>query len=110
MFRDNRSSQGGAKYTPPVHHQHCRSELHALILRLQSFIHPLQLTVNARRAALRRGEDPDVPVPLQGPQKGVLISVPLFHVTGSTSLAVRVKLNLVSALEAYFNNVDARDG
>lgn len=42
--------------------------------------------VGGRRAALRRGEDiPGLP---EGPQKGILISVPLFHVTGLTSLAV----------------------
>jgi hypothetical protein len=42
--------------------------------------------VGGRRAALRRGED--LPVPTAEPQKSMLISVPLFHVTGSTSLTV----------------------
>ncbi|KIK67403.1 hypothetical protein GYMLUDRAFT_217659 [Collybiopsis luxurians FD-317 M1] len=36
-----------------------------------------------RRAILRRGEDPASPP--EGPQKGALIAVPLFHVTGLTS-------------------------
>lgn len=52
----------------------------------------LQVTVGSRRAALRRGED--LPVPVPGPQKSVLISVPLFHVTGSTGLAVGDLLRL----------------
>ncbi|PPQ77756.1 hypothetical protein CVT25_011191 [Psilocybe cyanescens] len=39
-----------------------------------------------RRAALRRGED--IPPPPTGPQKGILLSVPLFHVTGLTSLTM----------------------
>ncbi|KAF5363672.1 hypothetical protein D9756_000643 [Leucocoprinus leucothites] len=42
--------------------------------------------VGGRRAALRRGED--LPVPVPEPQKSMLISVPLFHVTGSTSLTM----------------------
>lgn len=45
-----------------------------------------KIMIGSQRAALRRGED--VPVPLSGPQKSMLISVPFFHVTGSTSLAV----------------------
>lgn len=45
-----------------------------------------EVSVSGRRATLRRGED--FPVPLPGPQKSILISVPLFHVTGSTGLAV----------------------
>ena len=50
------------------------------------FVH--EVTVGGRRAALRRGEPiPGLP---EGPQKGILISVPLFHVTGLTSLAVRI--------------------
>ncbi|THH19787.1 hypothetical protein EW146_g1465 [Bondarzewia mesenterica] len=45
--------------------------------------------VGSRRAILRRGEPlPPFVVP-EGPQKGILISVPLFHVTGSTSLSVQ---------------------
>ncbi|KAF8913879.1 hypothetical protein CPB84DRAFT_1757805 [Gymnopilus junonius] len=44
------------------------------------------VTVGGRRAALRRGED--IPGPPTGPQKGILLSVPLFHVTGLTSLAM----------------------
>ncbi|KAF8974758.1 hypothetical protein BDZ97DRAFT_1775265 [Flammula alnicola] len=46
----------------------------------------LNVTVGGRRAALRRGED--IPVPPVGPQKGILLSVPLFHVTGLTSLTM----------------------
>ncbi|KDR83762.1 hypothetical protein GALMADRAFT_236121 [Galerina marginata CBS 339.88] len=44
------------------------------------------VTVGGRRAALRRGED--IPAPPVGPQKGILLSVPLFHVTGLTSLVM----------------------
>ncbi|KAK7695997.1 hypothetical protein QCA50_000637 [Cerrena zonata] len=44
-------------------------------------------TVGSSRAVLRRGDD--LPVPsLSEPQKGLLISVPFFHVTGSTSLSM----------------------
>jgi len=53
------------------------------------YLHVLKgqkIIISSQRAALRRGED--VPVPLPGPQKSMLISVPFFHVTGSTSLAV----------------------
>ncbi|KAF9451706.1 acetyl-CoA synthetase-like protein [Macrolepiota fuliginosa MF-IS2] len=46
----------------------------------------INVLVGSRRAALRRGED--LPTPVPGPQKGMLISVPLFHVTGSTSLTM----------------------
>lgn len=31
-----------------------------------------------------------------GPQKGVLVPVPLFHVTGSTSLSVRIAIYIKS--------------
>ncbi|KAL5480310.1 hypothetical protein ACEPAI_1580 [Sanghuangporus weigelae] len=41
------------------------------------------------RAVLRRGEDlPDLGAAATQPQRGVLISVPLFHVTGLTSAAM----------------------
>lgn len=46
-----------------------------------------QVLVGSRRAALRRGEDISS-APPPGPQKGILVSVPFFHVTGSTSLSV----------------------
>ncbi|KAF9476463.1 acetyl-CoA synthetase-like protein [Pholiota conissans] len=46
----------------------------------------LNVAVSGRRASLRRGED--IAPPPAGPQKGILISVPLFHVTGLTSLAM----------------------
>ncbi|ESK97065.1 long-chain-fatty-acid-- ligase [Moniliophthora roreri MCA 2997] len=39
------------------------------------------------RAALRRGEDLSSP-PVEGPQKGALVAVPLFHVTGLTSYSM----------------------
>ncbi|KAF6762632.1 long-chain-fatty-acid-CoA ligase [Ephemerocybe angulata] len=49
----------------------------------------MNISVGSRRAALRRGENPPAtPEKPEGPQKGILISVPLFHVTGSTSLAM----------------------
>ncbi|KIK06727.1 hypothetical protein K443DRAFT_88918 [Laccaria amethystina LaAM-08-1] len=50
----------------------------------------LNVLVGSRRAALRRGDD--IIVPPRGPQKGILISVPLFHVTGSTSLSMLATL------------------
>lgn len=43
-------------------------------------------TAAAARAALRRGDT--VPVPPPGPQRGLLVSVPFFHVTGLTSLSM----------------------
>ncbi|GJE84159.1 acyl--CoA ligase [Phanerochaete sordida] len=43
-------------------------------------------TAAAARAALRRGDD--VPAPPPGPQRGLLVSVPFFHVTGLTSLSM----------------------
>jgi len=49
-----------------------------------------QVIVGSRRAALRRGDN--IPAPPVGPQKGILLSVPLFHVTGLTSLTVRMCL------------------
>ncbi|PPQ63866.1 hypothetical protein CVT24_009492 [Panaeolus cyanescens] len=50
----------------------------------------LNVMVSGRRAALRRGEG--IPVPVPGPQKGILIPVPLFHVTGLTSLSMLATL------------------
>ncbi|KAF9058217.1 hypothetical protein BJ165DRAFT_1426444 [Panaeolus papilionaceus] len=50
----------------------------------------LNVMVSSRRAALRRGEG--IPVPVPGPQKGILIPVPLFHVTGLTSLSMLATL------------------
>ena len=48
-----------------------------------------QIMAGGARAALRRGEN--YPLPLQeGPQKGILVSVPLFHVTGMTSFSVNL--------------------
>lgn len=46
--------------------------------------------VGGFRANLRRGEM--IPTESSGPQKGMLISVPLFHVTGSTSLAMMASM------------------
>ncbi|RDB22581.1 2-succinylbenzoate--CoA ligase [Hypsizygus marmoreus] len=46
----------------------------------------LNVLVASRRALLRRGEN-ILPKPAEA-QKGILISVPLFHVTGSTSLTM----------------------
>lgn len=51
-----------------------------------------KVLVGSRRASLRRGDE--IIVPPQEPQKGVLISVPLFHVTGSTSLSVCARIQL----------------
>ena len=51
----------------------------------------MQSLARSRRAILRRG-DP-LPQPgSTGPQKGILISVPLFHVIGLAALMVRSKL------------------
>ena len=46
-----------------------------------------QTLVGNRRALLRRGEDL-APVQDEGPQKGALVAVPLFHVTGLTSYSM----------------------
>jgi hypothetical protein len=52
-------------------------------------IHILQVLVGGHRAALRRGEDyPELQD--QVPQQGVLVGVPLFHVTGLTSFSVKL--------------------
>ncbi|KAF9495672.1 acetyl-CoA synthetase-like protein [Pleurotus eryngii] len=51
----------------------------------------LNVLVGSRRAALRRGEDVSS-TPPPGPQKGILVSVPFFHVTGSTSLSMMASL------------------
>ncbi|KAF7433422.1 hypothetical protein PC9H_005374 [Pleurotus ostreatus] len=51
----------------------------------------LNVLVGSRRAALRRGEDISS-TPPPGPQKGILVSVPFFHVTGSTSLSMMASL------------------
>lgn len=50
----------------------------------------LNVGVGSRRASLRRGDN--IPAPPVGPQKGVLLSVPLFHVTGLTSLTMLATL------------------
>ena len=51
----------------------------------------LQILVAGHRATLRRGEDyPDLMGEI--PQKGVLVAVPLFHVTGITSFSVRPRV------------------
>ncbi|KAF9012333.1 hypothetical protein BDQ17DRAFT_1343710 [Cyathus striatus] len=47
----------------------------------------LNVLVGSRRASLRRGED-YADAPSSGPQKGALVAVPLFHVTGSTSYSM----------------------
>ncbi|KAA1466482.1 acetyl-CoA synthetase-like protein [Dentipellis sp. KUC8613] len=47
------------------------------------------LIASSRRAALRRGESLTAPpTPTPETQGGILISVPLFHVTGSTSMSM----------------------
>ncbi|KAF8897515.1 hypothetical protein BD779DRAFT_1608102 [Infundibulicybe gibba] len=50
----------------------------------------LNVLVGSRRALLRNGEE--IPATPTGPQKGVLVSVPFFHVTGSTSLSMMASL------------------
>lgn len=48
-----------------------------------------KVTAGGLRASLRRGEDyPDFDKN-EEPQKGILVPVPLFHVTGTTSFSVR---------------------
>ncbi|KAK0213446.1 hypothetical protein DFS33DRAFT_1289334 [Desarmillaria ectypa] len=52
----------------------------------QFLTNTLNTIVGGRRALLRRGGNlPDPAAPVKGPQKGALIAVPLFHVTGTTS-------------------------
>lgn len=55
----------------------------------QFLTNTLNTIVGGRRALLRRGGNlPDPAAPVQGPQKGALIAVPLFHVTGTTSYSM----------------------
>ncbi|KAL0955924.1 hypothetical protein HGRIS_002116 [Hohenbuehelia grisea] len=49
------------------------------------------ISVGVLRAKLRNGEE--LPSPKEGPQQGVLVAVPLFHVTGSTSLSMLATMN-----------------
>ncbi|KAF4563305.1 hypothetical protein EYR36_003746 [Pleurotus pulmonarius] len=49
------------------------------------------ISVGVLRAKLRQGEN--LPEPNQGAQQGVLVAVPLFHVTGSTSLSMLATMN-----------------
>ncbi|PBK95040.1 acetyl-CoA synthetase-like protein [Armillaria gallica] len=52
----------------------------------QFLTNTLNTIVGGRRALLRRGGNlPGPAAPVNGPQKGALIAVPLFHVTGTTS-------------------------
>ncbi|KAK0184106.1 hypothetical protein F5146DRAFT_1076004 [Armillaria mellea] len=52
----------------------------------QFLTNTLNTIVGGMRTLLRRGGNlPDPAVPVKGPQKGALIAVPLFHVTGTTS-------------------------
>ncbi|KAK0467499.1 hypothetical protein IW261DRAFT_1060601 [Armillaria novae-zelandiae] len=52
----------------------------------QFLTNTLNTIVGGMRALLRRGGNlPDPATPANGPQKGALIAVPLFHVTGTTS-------------------------
>ncbi|KAK0475364.1 hypothetical protein IW261DRAFT_1402573 [Armillaria novae-zelandiae] len=56
----------------------------------QFLTNTLNTIVGGIRALLRRGGNlPDPATPANGPQKGALIAVPLFHVTGTTSYTVR---------------------
>ncbi|KAJ7047406.1 hypothetical protein C8F04DRAFT_1205344 [Mycena alexandri] len=57
----------------------------------QFLTNALNTLVARRRAVLRRGEEIPVPSP-EDPQPGVLISVPLFHVTGMSSLTMTTSL------------------
>ncbi|KAJ7160799.1 long-chain-fatty-acid-CoA ligase [Mycena filopes] len=57
----------------------------------QFLTNALNTLVARRRAYLRRGEEIPIPSP-EDPQPGVLISVPLFHVTGITSLTMTTTL------------------
>ncbi|KAG6917312.1 hypothetical protein DXG01_002970 [Tephrocybe rancida] len=50
--------------------------------------HPSKVMVGGLRAGLRKGEDyPDLDKE-DDPQKGILVAVPLFHVTGTTSFTM----------------------
>lgn len=64
------------------------------------------------RATLRKGEDIPTTISKDEPQKGVLISVPLFHVTGLTSAAVGILQGGVGKLEMLSGRffVDVYDG
>ncbi|PFH52707.1 hypothetical protein AMATHDRAFT_73844 [Amanita thiersii Skay4041] len=67
----------------------------------------LNVLAGPARARLRRGEDLTPPPP-DGPQKGVLLSVPFFHVTGLTSLSMLSTLSgLKVVIMRKWNPVEA---
>lgn len=89
FVRDNGQTQGGPQYPSTISHKfvECR---HLFNLGSEGLMMFRQVMFGGRRAALRRGDN--IPAPPVGPQKGILLSVPLFHVTGLTSLTVRMCL------------------
>ncbi len=89
-------TKGCIKYPTPVSHKYAQRTWSLFVSR--SSIQPsyeLQTIVGGRRALLRRGGNlPDPAAPVNGPQKGALIAVPLFHVTGTTSYTVRCLIDI----------------
>jgi hypothetical protein len=92
VFRDNGQTQGRPQYPPTISHKFVERG-HLFHTGSERLIDIRQVIVGGRRAALRRGGD--IPAPPVGPQKGILLSVPFFHVTGLTSLTVRLCLGHV---------------
>ncbi|KAK0435717.1 hypothetical protein EV421DRAFT_1908415 [Armillaria borealis] len=68
----------------------------------QFLTNTLNTIVGGRRALLRRGGSlPDLAALAQEPQKGALISVPLFHVSGTTSYSVIFSFSYISFISPY---------
>ncbi|SJL16994.1 related to 4-coumarate--CoA ligase 1 [Armillaria ostoyae] len=69
----------------------------------QFLTNTLNTIVGGRRALLRRGGNlPDPAALAQEPQKGALISVPLFHVSGTTSYSVIFSFSYISFISPGF--------
>ncbi|KAL1696350.1 hypothetical protein GGG16DRAFT_85497 [Schizophyllum commune] len=75
----------------------------------------LNVLVGSRRAALRRGEDITFSLTCNLPQKGALVAVPLFHVTGTTSYSMMatmtgMKIVLMRKWDPVEENVQVAGG
>lgn len=92
IIRHNWPAKGCSQHSEDVFDQHskCAPQL-ALSILPQLILLDFKVLVAGRRAILRRGDDILETLP-EGPQKGILVSVPLFHVTGLTSHSVSGQL------------------
>ncbi|KAL1735481.1 hypothetical protein EV714DRAFT_243537 [Schizophyllum commune] len=75
----------------------------------------LNVLVGSRRAALRKGEDITSSLTCNLPQKGALVAVPLFHVTGTTSYSMMatmtgMKIVLMRKWDPVEENVQVAGG